>query len=372
MVGVTPHLFGRKFKLDDPKLHILAHVTEAKGAEGDARTEPVSFRSWDDRLSSTCLQLSTSSGEFIQQASSARENGALTEHLKKTLPTDQIQTGIHREPKAKDTERSSSNVTSKSRVSWVTVPKNELKHYNEGIATRKDVSDREHPRDMILDSTLNQCFSTLPEDCIITCTLDCCASGRMINLPTKVIGDGFRGKVTYSSGKASDLHENEHAKIGDISSHSNQITNNSNPAEDTSGVGGTIEAFARLVFQPLNVDPVMVTLHENIPEREKAMNRVKARILSWSASHQRQEAWDHNDGSAGLFTKSFTQACKELKATQSGTFTYKQLYHKANELVSRQREEATHPRPQFVQLWSSLEDDEQDTKDKLLESLVVF
>ncbi|KAF8689566.1 hypothetical protein RHS03_09095, partial [Rhizoctonia solani] len=34
---------SRKFKLDDPKLHILAHVTEAKGAEGDARTEPVSF-----------------------------------------------------------------------------------------------------------------------------------------------------------------------------------------------------------------------------------------------------------------------------------------------------------------------------------------
>ncbi|CCO34038.1 hypothetical protein BN14_08130 [Rhizoctonia solani AG-1 IB] len=34
---------SRKFKLKDPKLHILAHVTEAKGAEGDARTELVSF-----------------------------------------------------------------------------------------------------------------------------------------------------------------------------------------------------------------------------------------------------------------------------------------------------------------------------------------
>ncbi|KAF8698914.1 Transposase family tnp2, partial [Rhizoctonia solani] len=34
---------SRKFKLDDPKLHILAHVTKAKGAEGDARTEPVLF-----------------------------------------------------------------------------------------------------------------------------------------------------------------------------------------------------------------------------------------------------------------------------------------------------------------------------------------
>ncbi|KAF8749189.1 hypothetical protein RHS01_10234 [Rhizoctonia solani] len=34
---------SRKFKLDDPKLHILAHVTKAKGAEGNARTEPVSF-----------------------------------------------------------------------------------------------------------------------------------------------------------------------------------------------------------------------------------------------------------------------------------------------------------------------------------------
>ena len=34
---------SKKFKLQDPELHILAHITEAKGAEGDASTEFVSF-----------------------------------------------------------------------------------------------------------------------------------------------------------------------------------------------------------------------------------------------------------------------------------------------------------------------------------------
>ncbi|KAF8675268.1 Transposase family tnp2 [Rhizoctonia solani] len=34
---------SKKFKIDEPTLHILAHITEAKGAEGDAATDFVSF-----------------------------------------------------------------------------------------------------------------------------------------------------------------------------------------------------------------------------------------------------------------------------------------------------------------------------------------
>ncbi|KAF8697217.1 Transposase family tnp2, partial [Rhizoctonia solani] len=34
---------SKKFKIDEPTLHILAHITEAKGAEGNAATDFVSF-----------------------------------------------------------------------------------------------------------------------------------------------------------------------------------------------------------------------------------------------------------------------------------------------------------------------------------------
>ncbi|KAJ1304209.1 hypothetical protein OPQ81_008609 [Rhizoctonia solani] len=34
---------SEEFGIDEPKLHLLAHITEAKGTEGDARTEFISF-----------------------------------------------------------------------------------------------------------------------------------------------------------------------------------------------------------------------------------------------------------------------------------------------------------------------------------------
>ncbi|GAB1527012.1 hypothetical protein RhiTH_010511 [Rhizoctonia solani] len=34
---------SKKFKIDKPTFHILAHITEAKGAEGNAATDFVSF-----------------------------------------------------------------------------------------------------------------------------------------------------------------------------------------------------------------------------------------------------------------------------------------------------------------------------------------
>ncbi|CAE6435168.1 unnamed protein product [Rhizoctonia solani] len=233
----------------------------------------------------------------------------------------------------KDMERSKSNIRSNSRIFEQTVPKNELRYYNEAIATRKDVSDKDYPRDMILDSTLNQYLSKLPQDCTITCTLDCCASGRMINLPVKVVGSGFRGRVNLPTKQTLGPPETKPAGTDEALNHHSQEDTTPSPNGEASVLGAAIEAFSRFVFQPLSVDPLLVTLHENLPQREKAMNSVKARILSWSASHQRQEAWNHNDGHAGLFTQSFTQAYREQKMSGSGTFTYKQLYHKARQVV---------------------------------------
>ncbi|CCO34637.1 Metacaspase-1 [Rhizoctonia solani AG-1 IB] len=220
-------------------------------------------------------------------------------------------------PTTEDPERSSSNVMLGSRIARITVPKDQLQHYNE-------------------------------------------------DLPVKAAGYGFRGKSNYST-----VTTKAPGPPGDILAGEDNALNNSIkedkppvPAEGTSVLEKVIEALGGLVFQPINVDSLTVTLHENLPQREKAMNSIKARVLSWTASHQRQEAWDDNNGHAGLFTQSFTQACHELKVSGSGTFTYRELYDKASEMVSKQRKEARHPRPQFVQLWSSLEDDEESTKVK--------
>ncbi|KAG9080214.1 hypothetical protein FRC06_006938, partial [Ceratobasidium sp. 370] len=41
------------FNIDAPKLHVLAHITEAKGAKGDASTQPVSYTQFGSPSSST-------------------------------------------------------------------------------------------------------------------------------------------------------------------------------------------------------------------------------------------------------------------------------------------------------------------------------
>ncbi|KAG8684524.1 hypothetical protein FRC08_013643, partial [Ceratobasidium sp. 394] len=74
-----------------------------------------------------------------------------------------------------------------ARVSSLHVNPQDIKYYNEAIVTsykslplldtlRKDVTEY----NMIRDSVLNDFFSELPERCNLTCTLDCCHSGRLI------------------------------------------------------------------------------------------------------------------------------------------------------------------------------------------------
>ncbi|EUC62929.1 ICE-like protease (caspase) p20 domain protein [Rhizoctonia solani AG-3 Rhs1AP] len=299
----------------------------------------------------------------------------------------------YKEPQTLDTERSNSEIPSQ-RVKNQMVLRKELKYYNEAIATRKDVSDKVQPRDVILDSQLNLYLSKLPPDCTITCTLDCCASGRMLNLPVKVAGSGFRGSLVDNDKKTnitSSLNVEEdnvqpqtepgqpiesrgkHNLATAAGSELHNI-NNARP-EDVSSESGGVLAISNL-FNLFSLDgpTAQVRMHENLPEKEKRMNHVRARIISWSASHQRQEAWNSKNGYAGLFTKAFTQACLTLRNDQANprVFTYEQLYNEASRIVESQRMEFRFSRPQYVQLWSYLTDDEQTTKDQLMRSHVVF
>ncbi|KAJ1301836.1 hypothetical protein OPQ81_009064 [Rhizoctonia solani] len=241
-------------------------------------------------------------------------------------------------PVTRDTERSSSQLHAERIMRQEKPPENVMKYYNEAILTRKDVSDEEEPFNQILDSKLNEYMSKLPEDCTITCTLDCCASGRMLNLDEKVAGSGWRagwrGKVsapTAAGGKTTVNQSSIHQSVDQtLSKEVSGLTMNIRP---TIQIDTTYEL-------------------EDIPPEERAMNHVVAKIFSWSASHQRQEAWNDSENQRGLFTRVFTKKCLELKDSQD--FTYGNLYKAVSGEVTKQRGENKNlpSRPQFVQVRS--------------------
>ncbi|CUA68420.1 hypothetical protein RSOLAG22IIIB_07939 [Rhizoctonia solani] len=293
----------------------------------------------------------------------------------------------YKEPQTLDTERSSSEISSQ-RIKEQIVLKKELNYYNEAIATRRDVSDKDQPRDVILDSQLNLCLAELPPDCTITCTLDCCASGRML---IKVSGPGFRGALAspaQSTNATPSPFPDVPEDSDDSFSESDQPISRGMPNRTTAGAseiqnddgirlfepGGVLATFNPFNLFSLDGPTAQVHLQEKLPEREKQLNHIRARIFSWGASHQRQEAWNSNNGYAGLFTRAFTQTCLKLKNNQTspGFFTYEELYDEVSQFVEAQRQGSWPSRPQFVQLWSYLKDDEQATKDYLMKSRVVL
>ncbi|CUA77256.1 hypothetical protein RSOLAG22IIIB_12633 [Rhizoctonia solani] len=266
----------------------------------------------------------------------------------------------------------------------------QLVHQLLAIATRRDVSDKDQPRDVILDNRLNLCLAELPPDCTITCTLDCCASGRMLNLPVKVSGHGFRGapaspaqSTNATPSPSPDVPEDSDYPFTEADQpisrgRADRTTASASNTQNNDGIRPSEPGGASATFKPFNLfsldGPTAQVLQENLPEREKQLNHIRARILSWSASHQRQEAWNSNNGYAGLFTWAFTQTCLKLKNNQTspGFFTYQELYDEVSQFVEAQRQGSWPSRPQFVQLWSYLKDDEQATKDCLMKSRVVL
>ncbi|KAJ1301839.1 hypothetical protein OPQ81_009066 [Rhizoctonia solani] len=86
------------------------------------------------------------------------------------------------------------------RVVEQTIAESELVYYNEAIVTRiseesdSELESEEQPEPMgkIWDRELNAYLSKLPKGSTITCIMDCCASGRILNLSRKLQGSGFR------------------------------------------------------------------------------------------------------------------------------------------------------------------------------------
>ncbi|QRW26709.1 ICE-like protease (caspase) p20 domain protein [Rhizoctonia solani] len=276
-------------------------------------------------------------------------------------------------PRQGDTERAPSQITAE-RIKEITVSLGDLAYYNEAIATGNYDGNKKLENNLIYDKvsaivklsnlkahfcklkTLNGYLSKLPEDSVMTCTLDCCASGRMLNLHTKVEGAGFRGGDDESdSDEDSDdkppgrwSRENEAIRNSELDligatnsrgaldqgrAEAGSGQNSSKPvAERTELEAGFIPGariFSRLLGA-VGISSFQVTLSEELPDAEKQM--------------------DH---------------------------TRPNLYDKVSLDVTQHRQAAipklgSGPNPQFVQLWGSLPDDSQASKDGLLDSNVIF
>ncbi|KAJ1301837.1 hypothetical protein OPQ81_009065 [Rhizoctonia solani] len=129
----------------------------------------------------------------------------------------------------------------------------------------------------------------------------------------------------------------------------------------------------------VNIIPHMVryarvVMQEGIPERERNMDGIKARIYAWSACHQRQLSWDSNDCLSGLLTQTFTETCIRLGGTvdSPARYTYNMLFEEVSKLVAERRAASPNPAPQFVQLWTSLREDNRIIETSLLDSDVEF
>ncbi|KAF8689597.1 hypothetical protein RHS03_09088, partial [Rhizoctonia solani] len=147
------------------------------------------------------------------------------------------------------------------KLSQLSIPKNQLRHYIEAIRVqpRFNAESRDE-QEWVEDRELNGIFSQLPEGSQLTCVLDCCASGRMINNAIKADGKGFRGNLNVVAGRS-------------------------------------------LSSRAASSDEGLIMMHEGLPKVEMAMDRITANAYTWAACHQRQSAGRHpRDLISGLFT----------------------------------------------------------------------
>ncbi|CAE6466193.1 unnamed protein product [Rhizoctonia solani] len=280
-------------------------------------------------------------------------------------------------PGAWDSELSVDNIKS-GRVVEQTIAESELVYYNEAIITRiseenePELNDEEEPDSAgkVWDQELNAYLSKLPKGCTITCIMDCCASGRILNLSRKLQGSGFRGKPTQPTTTFSPLI---------IPPPPSKSYNQENAPSSPGIVSPTFSSMANIVSTMVNVLPQMVryarvAMQEGIPERERNMDGIQARIFAWSACHQRQLSWDSDDCTNGLLTQTFTETCIRLGGTIDlpTRYTYNTLFEEVSKSVAEKRATSVYPAPQFVQLWTSLREENRTIETSLLDSHVEF
>ncbi|ELU38083.1 hypothetical protein AG1IA_07890 [Rhizoctonia solani AG-1 IA] len=251
-----------------------------------------------------------------------------------------------------DTELSPSTMRGE-RITEQIITEAELVYYNEAIVTRiseemdadldPEGNEDSDPIGRIWDRELNEYISKLPEGCTITC----CSSGRilstsweydlvqllklslrLVDLSRKLQGSGFRGKSTQATTERPPLY------IPSLPSF-NPTTENTTSLPSPSLLSPTIPSISAIASTVVNVLPQMVryariAMQEGIPDRERDMDRIRARIR--------------------LPPASIVMGLERLsKRTLDPAKNLPVLMHELSKLVAESRAISPNPVPQFVQ-----------------------
>ncbi|KAF8695019.1 Caspase domain, partial [Rhizoctonia solani] len=273
------------------------------------------------------------------------------------------------EPRKGDTERTPSQITA-GRITEIKVLLQDLEYYKQGIVTgSNDVNPKmEDSNCLIFDKA---------------------------HLRTKVEGAGFRAiddessQIPSTDGWSREGDVIQQAELSILKSEELKGGSEGDSKTVTSG-----PRFFSKLLGAVGIGGADVTLHEVLPDREKQMDHTKPYVVRcWTAAHSRQESWDTAFG--GTFTavsrssvpfffihqdfQSFIANCRKFRNSPnwSKEFTYRRLYEQvSSEITNIQKASIWNlksgPNPQFVQLWSSLPDDTQGSKDDLLNSTVIL
>ncbi|QRV75347.1 ICE-like protease (caspase) p20 domain protein [Ceratobasidium sp. AG-Ba] len=246
-----------------------------------------------------------------------------------------------------DLDPSSNNHTQYNRVEIVSPGGRPIRYYKEAIvASFKPVKRRGNKPEyyVVYDTELNKTFSKLPEGCRLTCTLDCCHSGRMIGCNFKLDGAGFRSRKCFASdeggwaGKYS-LGPAQRSDPDELQNLAPEPRTRFVPLEKSliPRAKSTLSVFVGALPKVVLATPMT----EALPPEEIAMDQIKADMLVWSACHQRQLAYDYK---GGLFTKEFTSLAK---ASRVAKMTVGGFHHELNLAVKNAA--ATQEKDHFIQ-----------------------
>ncbi|CAE6421078.1 unnamed protein product [Rhizoctonia solani] len=122
-----------------------------------------------------------------------------------------------------------------------------------------------------------------------------------------------------------------------------------------------------------------LTMDEKLPKKEIEKDNIKAYMLTWSSCHQRQQALEHPRELriGGYFTSEFVKAVNGIRG--EGSVKVVELYDIVNDgVVAKMKEDSKNraktggANPQYIQLWTSLGGNTEDSaRGKLLDNFII-
>ncbi|KAG8779120.1 Ca(2+)-dependent cysteine protease [Ceratobasidium sp. 428] len=223
-------------------------------------------------------------------------------------------------PDLDDTERFGAGRTASKRLLIQKVPEKNLVYYTQAIITTLSPTSYDEATSGVSYKELNSVFAKLPPGSNLTCVMDCCASGRILNNAIKVAGAGFRGTKP----------------------------------------GSTIQKLKKKLGSPPKVD-----MKEELLPEELELDRITANVLTWASCHQRQESIPYSDKYSNKDSGLFTRGMNEDKNITVGGL-YDLVSERTLKLSIAERNW------QYVQLWTSIGYNNNGRLSELLDKPVII